>query len=44
MAEIIRSADKVRNIYNVMNDINMHMYNAKEGINDKLDMINRKDF
>jgi hypothetical protein len=37
MGEIVRAADKVRNIYNVMTNINIHMQNAKEGIDDKLD-------
>ena len=44
MGEIIRAADKIRNIYNVMTNINIHMQNAKEGIDEKLEMITTKDF
>ena len=44
LGEIIRAADKVRNIYNIMTNINIHMQAAKEGIENKLTSITHKDF
>ena len=44
IAEIIRSADKIRNIYNTMTDINMHMSGARDNIENKLEEISTREF
>ena len=44
IAEIIRSADKIRNIYNTMTDINMHMSGARNNIENKLEEISTREF